>query len=110
METLHLPEDAKPVRISWGHISSDKKELLRHGIAATDRQIDALVYELSLSGMIYGLSPEEIDIAKRGRVATCGTCCSPRGLGVEDLTGGVEMCSMDLLGDWTMEADQVIVY
>jgi len=29
---------------------------------------------------------------------------------LEDLTEGVEMGNMDLLGDWTVEADQVIVY
>jgi sulfur relay (sulfurtransferase) complex TusBCD TusD component (DsrE family) len=29
---------------------------------------------------------------------------------LEDFTEGVEMGSMDLLGDWTIEADQVIVY
>jgi sulfur relay (sulfurtransferase) complex TusBCD TusD component (DsrE family) len=29
---------------------------------------------------------------------------------LEDLTEGVEMGSMDLLADWTVEADQTIVY
>jgi sulfur relay (sulfurtransferase) complex TusBCD TusD component (DsrE family) len=29
---------------------------------------------------------------------------------MEDLTEGVEMGNMDLLGDWTMEADKVLVY
>jgi len=49
-------------------------------------------------------------LAKRGKVATWGTCSYPRGLGADDLTEGVEMGSMELLGDWTLEADQVIVY
>jgi hypothetical protein len=38
--------------------TSREKEMLKHEIAATDRQIDKLVYELSPSGMIYGLSEE----------------------------------------------------
>jgi hypothetical protein len=29
---------------------------------------------------------------------------------LEDLVEGVEMGNMDLLGDWTMEAEKVIVY
>lgn len=29
---------------------------------------------------------------------------------MDELTEGVEMGNMDLLGDWTLEADQVIVY
>ena len=49
-------------------------------------------------------------LAKRGKVATWGTCCDARGLGSSDLTDGVEMGSMDLLGDWTLEASQVLVY
>jgi hypothetical protein len=35
-----------------------EKEMLKREIAATDGQIDALVYEL------YGLSPEEIEIVE----------------------------------------------
>ena len=49
-------------------------------------------------------------LAKRGKVATWGTCCEARGLGLDELTEGVEMGNMDLLGDWTLEANQVIVY
>ena len=41
-----------------------EKEMLQRKIAATDRQIDALVYELSPSGMIYELSEEEIAIVE----------------------------------------------
>lgn len=33
-----------------------------------------------------------------------------RGPGLDDLTEGVEIGRMDLLGDWTMEVDPVIVY
>jgi len=49
-------------------------------------------------------------LAKRGKVATWGTCCNPRGLGLDDLVVGVEMGTMDVLGDWTLETEQVIVY
>ena len=33
-----------------------------------------------------------------------------RGLGPEDTVEGVQRGSMDLLGDWTLEADQVLVF
>jgi hypothetical protein len=42
---------------SWSAISADK-ELYQRQIEATDRQIDALVYEL------YGLAEEEIEIVE----------------------------------------------
>ncbi len=34
------------------------------GIAVTNRQIDALVYELPPAGMMYGLTEEEIKIVE----------------------------------------------
>lgn len=37
-------------------------------------------------------------------------CSEARGLGPDYYTEGIEMGSMDVLGDWTVEADQVIVY
>jgi uncharacterized protein involved in oxidation of intracellular sulfur len=49
-------------------------------------------------------------IAKRGEVAASGSCCQSRGLGSNDLAEGVRIGNLDLLGDWTAEADKVIVY
>jgi hypothetical protein len=42
-----------------------EKEMLKREIAATDRQIDALVYALPPSGMIYGRKEEEIKIVEK---------------------------------------------
>ena len=33
-----------------------------------------------------------------------------RGIGTEMLTNGVQKGSMDLIGDWTLAADQVLVF
>ncbi|MBN1452742.1 MAG: hypothetical protein JW963_17125 [Anaerolineales bacterium] len=41
-----------------------EKEMLKRKIAAMDRHIDELVYELPPSGMIYGLTEEEIKIVE----------------------------------------------
>ena len=40
--------------------------MLSRQIESTDGAIDRLVYGLSPSGMIYGLSPDEIEIVERG--------------------------------------------
>lgn len=47
-------------------------------------------------------------VARRGEVATCGTCQEARGIEAERFVDGVRVGSMDLLGEWTLEADQVI--
>lgn len=49
-------------------------------------------------------------ISRRGEVATCGTCQAARGIEPEKLVEGVRTGSMDLLGDWMLEAQQVLVY
>jgi uncharacterized protein involved in oxidation of intracellular sulfur len=49
-------------------------------------------------------------LVRKGRVATWGTCCEARGLGLEDLIEGVTKGTMDLQGEWTLEADQVLVF
>ncbi len=48
-------------------------------------------------------------LAKRGRVVTLGTCCEARVVGQVDLMQGVIMRTRDLQGEWTMEANQVLV-
>jgi len=41
-----------------------EQEMLRHEIESTDAAIDRLAYELSPTGMIYGLTEEEIRIVE----------------------------------------------
>ena len=45
-------------------VTAGKKEMLARQIKSTDGAIDRLVYELSPSGMIYGLTEEEIRIVE----------------------------------------------
>jgi uncharacterized protein involved in oxidation of intracellular sulfur len=49
-------------------------------------------------------------LARRGEVAVWGSCMAARGLGPENLIEGVQQGSMDLLGEWTLVADQTIVF
>jgi uncharacterized protein involved in oxidation of intracellular sulfur len=49
-------------------------------------------------------------LVRKGRVATWGSCCEARGFGLEDLIEGVTKGTMDLQGEWTLEADQVLVF
>lgn len=49
-------------------------------------------------------------VAQRGEVATCGTCQEARGIEPERFVDGVKVGSMDLLGEWTLEAYQVMVF
>ncbi len=49
-------------------------------------------------------------VAVKGAVATCGSCCEARGLNVEDLCEGVEMGTLSILTDWTIEATKVLVF
>ena len=49
-------------------------------------------------------------LARRGKVAACRTCLKARGLSLESLTEGVQEGTMDLLGDWTLAAEQVVVF
>ena len=58
----------------------------------------------SLERMLRGV------VAKGATVGACGTCLDARGLSAEDLLDGVHPSSMDELGDWTTEADKVIVF
>ncbi len=45
---------------------------------------------------------------KGGRVLVCGTCIDTRGLGLEDLSEGVERSSMDELGDLVLGAERLV--
>ena len=49
-------------------------------------------------------------IAKGVKVKTCGTCCTARGLGLQDLLEGAEMGRMLYLARWTKESDSVLMF
>ena len=49
--------------------------------------------------------------AQRGaEVAACGSCLDARGLKESDLAQGVRRSSLEVLSDWTLRADKVIVF
>lgn len=48
--------------------------------------------------------------AKGGSVGVCGTCMDARGIGDGDLLAGAARSTMDELADWTVEADDVLVF
>jgi len=50
-------------------------------------------------------------VAKLGAdVAACGSCMDARGLSDDEMEEGVRRGSMELLAEWTDEADKVIVF
>ena len=49
-------------------------------------------------------------VAAKGAVSTCGTCCEARGMRLEEFCEGVEMGTMVILTDWTVEAGKVLVF
>lgn len=49
-------------------------------------------------------------VSKGAEIGACGTCMDARGLTEGELLDGVHRSTMDELAEWTMEADQVIVF
>ncbi len=49
-------------------------------------------------------------LAQRGQVATCQTCFEARGITPERFVEGVKPGNMDLLGEWTVAADKVLLF
>jgi DNA-binding transcriptional ArsR family regulator len=49
-------------------------------------------------------------VAQRGEVVTCGTCQEARGREPERFVEGERAGPLDLLGEWTLEADHVLVF
>jgi uncharacterized protein involved in oxidation of intracellular sulfur len=58
----------------------------------------------------YNLERMVKSLVKRGQVAYCGTCVETRGIQTGMLVEGVLPGSMDMLGDWTLAADHVLVF
>lgn len=49
-------------------------------------------------------------LARRGKVATCGTCVETRGIDPKNFVLGVEKGTIAMVGDWTIRADKVLVF
>jgi len=49
-------------------------------------------------------------MAQRGQVATCQTCIEARRIDPERFVEGVQPGNMDLLGEWTVAADRVLLF
>lgn len=49
-------------------------------------------------------------LRRGGEVAACGSCMDARGIAEEQLISGARRGSMDLLSDWTIAADKVVVF
>jgi uncharacterized protein involved in oxidation of intracellular sulfur len=45
-----------------------------------------------------------------GEVGVCGTCMDARGMTDADLVEGSRRGSLDLLSEWTLQADKVLVF
>ena len=49
-------------------------------------------------------------VQRGGEIAVCGTCMDARGLAEEMLAQGCHRSTMEELGDWTLEADKVLIF
>ncbi len=45
-----------------------------------------------------------------GSIGVCGTCIDARGIAATELAKGCHRSSMDELTDWTVQADQILVF
>ncbi len=49
-------------------------------------------------------------IRRTGEVSVCGSCMDARGITEDELVSGANRGSMELLSNWTTEADKVIAF
>ena len=49
-------------------------------------------------------------IRRSGAVSVCGTCMDARGIGDADLVPGAQRGTLDMLTEWSMRADKVLVF
>lgn len=49
-------------------------------------------------------------IRRKGEVAVCGTCMDARGMADDRLVEGAARGTMDILTEWTEQADKVLVF
>ncbi|HSC94405.1 MAG TPA: DsrE family protein [Burkholderiales bacterium] len=72
----------------------------------TERSYNALRLAASLARR----EGEEVRLFLIGDAAVCGTCMDARGMADADLAAGARRGSTELLGDWTVWADKVLVF
>lgn len=58
----------------------------------------------NLESMLKGIS------ARGGEILVCGSCIDARGISENELAEGTARGSMELLTDWTVAADRVLVF
>lgn len=58
----------------------------------------------NLESMLKGIS------ARGGEILVCGSCIDARGISENELAEGTGRGSMELLTDWTVAADRVLVF
>ncbi len=58
----------------------------------------------------YHLDRMLMPLLRRGEVACCGTCLDARGLGEQLLVEGAHRSTLEQATDWTLWADQVLVF
>ena len=49
-------------------------------------------------------------IRRKGEISVCGTCMDARGMAEERLIDGARRGTMDILTEWTVWADKVLVF
>jgi len=49
-------------------------------------------------------------VLRKGEVALCGTCMDARGMTEPEIIEGAKRSTLAQLADWTVEADQVLVF
>jgi uncharacterized protein involved in oxidation of intracellular sulfur len=70
--------------------------------AAAGQKVPAGYY--NLGDMLGGL------IRRKGEISVCGTCMDARGMAEERLIDGARRGTMDILTEWTVWADKVLVF
>ena len=58
----------------------------------------------SIEALLHGVT------ARGAEVGVCGTCMDARGMAEADLAAGARRGSMELLTEWTLWADKVLVF
>ena len=49
-------------------------------------------------------------VLRKGEVGLCGTCMDARGMAETEIVEGAKRGTMAQLGDWTVQADKVLVF
>ena len=58
----------------------------------------------------YNLQLMLAKVARKGEVGLCGTCMDARGMAQTEMIEGVKRSTLAQLADWTVAADQVLVF